>query len=243
MKKISFCFLLFFYSHSLLANNFFDEARSDALSPFEGKALTILEIGAGATLLATIFEENLKDKLQSDVFSDRPLKTTSKIGDFLGKTTPNIAYVLLMTGDYYFTKEKLSLNRAILMTKATIYSGALTNIVKRVVRENRPNGGKYSFPSGHTTSAFAFASVITMEHSLPLGIAANGMAAFVGFSRMNDDAHYLQDVIAGAVVGTMYGVGLYYAQKDRQKNENSNEAVSIIFPINKGLAGSLVVSF
>jgi membrane-associated phospholipid phosphatase len=82
-----------------------------------------------------------------------------------------------------------------------------------------------------------------MEHSLPWGIAANSMAAFVGFSRMNDNAHFLHDVVAGATIGTMYGMGLYYAQKNRSAEKSSNTSVFILFPTVDGLAGNFSLSF
>jgi membrane-associated phospholipid phosphatase len=148
-----------------------------------------------------------------------------------------------MGGDYLLNKDQKSLDRVILMSKATLYSGALTDVIKFTFNEKRPNGSKYSFPSGHTTTAFAFSSVVMMEHSLPLGIAANAMAAFVGFSRMNDNAHYLQDVIAGATIGTMYGMGVYYAQKKREESKEKNTSVFLLMPTDNGLAANYTMDF
>ncbi len=59
-----------------------------------------------------------------------------------------------------------------------------------------------SFPSGHTASAFALATVVSLRSRSPwVGIAAYGAAAAVGLSRMALDKHWLSDVVAGAVVG------------------------------------------
>jgi membrane-associated phospholipid phosphatase len=220
-----------------------ENAKQDLVSPFTTEALTIFEVGGGLTLLTLLFNEGIQDDLQKDIAEKKVLKKSSKIGDFLGRVTPNIAYVLFMGGDYLLTKNEKSLDRTLLMTKATLYSGVIADITKVVVNEKRPNGGKYSFPSGHSTTAFAFSSVVMMEHSLPFGIAANAMAAFVGFSRLNDNAHYLQDVLAGATLGTMYGVGLYYAQEKRVENKPKNTSVFLLLPINHGLAGNFAIDF
>ena len=243
MLRLKNYFLLFcFFTFSAYSSEFTDNVKQDTVSPFTTEAFKIFEIGAGLTALTLLFKKETEN-WQKTIAEKKPLKKTSKIGDFLGHSTPNIAYALFMGGDYLFNKDEQSLNRTILMTKATLYSGAVTDITKRIVAEKRPNGGTLSFPSGHTTTAFAFSSVIMMEHSLPYGIAANAMATFVGFSRMNDNAHYLHDVIAGATVGAMYGVGLYYAQLKRSQSLKSNSSVFLLVPTDRGLAGNFSIEF
>ncbi|MDO9183275.1 MAG: phosphatase PAP2 family protein [Bacteriovorax sp.] len=241
---INSLFILFalLFSISTGASEFWSNAKEDLVSPFTTDALTIFEVGGGLTLLAIILKDESK-KLQKNLSDHRPLKSLSKIGDFLGQATPNIAYALFMGGDYYFNKDQKSLDRTILMAKATLYAGAITDIAKIAINEKRPNGSNHSFPSGHSTTAFAFSSVVMMEHSLPWGIAANAMATFVGVSRMNDNAHYLQDVLAGATIGTMYGVGLYYAQKKREESNKANTSVFLVIPTERGLAANYSVDF
>ena len=235
--------ILLLVSFEAISSEFWQNAKEDVVSPFTTDALTIFEVGGGLTVLSLFFKDAIQDDLQKKIAEKRPLKSSSKIGDFLGQSTPNIAYAIFMGGDYLFNKDEKSLDRVILMTKATLYSGAITDISKRIVNEKRPNGSTYSFPSGHATTAFAFSSVVMMEHSLPWGIAANAMAAFVGFSRMNDNAHYLQDVLAGATIGTMYGVGLYYAQKKREEKKLQNTSVFLIMPTDHGLVGNYSIDF
>jgi len=68
------------------------------------------------------------------------------------------------------------------------------------------NPYSYSFPSGHTASAFACAWVLGVRfprYRIPL----LGLAGLIGLSRVHLGAHYPSDVLAGAVVG----VGLGYA--------------------------------
>ena len=241
--KIILITCLFFISINGFSSEFLENAKQDFLSPYTTNALTILEVGSGLTLTALLFRNAEKDSLQKTISRDKPLGKYSHVGYILGNAAPNIAYLLYMGTDYLFTNDAKSLERAILITKATAYADLTTEILKRSFNETRPNGGSLSFPSGHATCAFAFASVITMEHSLPWGIAANTMAAFVGLSRMNDNAHYLHDVLAGATIGTMYGVGLYYAEQKRNESGNKNSSVTFIAPIEKGLMGEYVLSF
>ena len=58
----------------------------------------------------------------------------------------------------------------------------------------------YSFPSGHTTVAFAFATILAIK--LPkIRIPIIIIAILIGFSRIYIGAHYPSDVLAGAVLG------------------------------------------
>jgi len=58
------------------------------------------------------------------------------------------------------------------------------------------------FPSGHTTTAFAFATALAILFPR-LALPAFALAALAGFSRLALDEHYLADVIAGATLGTV----------------------------------------
>lgn len=66
----------------------------------------------------------------------------------------------------------------------------------------RPHG--WSFPSGHTSSAFA-ASVALFRQKRQLGIAALVLSAFIGFTRLYLYVHFPTDVLAGAAVGVALG--------------------------------------
>ncbi len=70
-----------------------------------------------------------------------------------------------------------------------------------------------SFPSGHTTAAFAFASVLSRETQMwwpdsrwYIGTAAYAGATLVGVSRMYDNMHWASDVLGGAAIGTLFGL-------------------------------------
>jgi membrane-associated phospholipid phosphatase len=61
-----------------------------------------------------------------------------------------------------------------------------------------------SFPSGHTASAFAFASGVS--HVLPReAVPLYALACVVGYSRVHTGVHFPADVVAGSVVGSALG--------------------------------------
>lgn len=58
----------------------------------------------------------------------------------------------------------------------------------------------YSFPSGHTSSSFACATVI-WRMNRKWGIGAVILAALIGFSRLYNYVHFPTDVLAGMIWG------------------------------------------
>jgi len=99
---------------------------------------------------------------------------------------------------------------------ALAVAGGVTNGVKLVTGRSRPDNmsidndsddfdllsGQASWPSGHTAMAFAFATALGDEIHEP--VARYGLlaaATAVGWSRINDNRHWLSDVATGAVLG------------------------------------------
>lgn len=64
----------------------------------------------------------------------------------------------------------------------------------------------YSFPSGHTGSAFALAVVIFMVMDRKYGVIALILASLMGFSRLYVGIHYPSDVLGGVILGVVTSV-------------------------------------
>jgi membrane-associated phospholipid phosphatase len=127
-------------------------------------------------------------------------------------------------------------------TEAVVLSGAVTAVAKGIAGRQRPyldrtdsdrfafgrgftSGARSSFPSGHTTAAFAVASAVTEEtrdwwpHApLVVGPLLYGGAAMVGLARIYDDKHWASDVVLGAGVGTISGLSIVRYNHARPHN-------------------------
>jgi membrane-associated phospholipid phosphatase len=77
----------------------------------------------------------------------------------------------------------------------------ITYGLKYTISSTRPNGEEHSFPSGHSSIAFASAEFIRERYGWNYGIPAYLAASFVGYSRVESKEHYTRDVIAGALIG------------------------------------------
>jgi len=72
--------------------------------------------------------------------------------------------------------------------------------------EKLSTGGSPSFPSGHTTDAFALAIVLTLLiRRWWIALPAFIWAALVGYSRMHLGVHYPSDVAVGILIGIIIG--------------------------------------
>ncbi len=101
---------------------------------------------------------------------------------------------------------------------ASIISALATSAIKGVVGRRRPSTGRgpqsfsplqgdYSFPSGHATGAFAFASVIATHYDDEPWVVGTsyGIAGLVGLARIQRNAHWASDVVAGSLIGGVIG--------------------------------------
>ncbi len=91
------------------------------------------------------------------------------------------------------------------LVRAQIVNSALTQGIKFAVNRQRPDGGRHSFPSGHTSGTFATAAVLQRHFGWKVGAAAYGLGAYVAGSRVQENKHYMSDIIFGAAIGIVSG--------------------------------------
>ena len=81
---------------------------------------------------------------------------------------------------------------------------AIVQGAKYSVDKWRPNvENQNSFPSAHTADAFGGAAFIQTRYGYTYGIPAYLAAILTGYSRLNSDSHYADDVVAGASIAML----------------------------------------
>jgi membrane-associated phospholipid phosphatase len=138
-------------------------------------------------------------------FRDHPHENFGKIGAQLGGS---LAVTGLTVG--FFSAGRIARGdrfRAATYdaSQAIIINFVYTHAFKLVVRRERPDkSNKVSFPSGHSSNAFAGATVIA-RHYRRLAIPVYGVATYIAVSRMAANKHHFSDIVAGGGFG--YAVG------------------------------------
>lgn len=67
----------------------------------------------------------------------------------------------------------------------------------------------YSFPSGHATASFAAMTAVFLCGNKKYSFLAYVLALLIGFSRIYIQVHYASDIVGGALVGTLCGIGAW----------------------------------
>ena len=105
-------------------------------------------------------------------------------------------------------------DRAGLWLTANAVAGVVTYGLKRTTGCVRPDqSNTQSFPSGHTSFAFAGAGVLDREFgrtSVLIPIAGYAMAGTTGYLRMVNDKHWISDVLVGAGIGLLSAEAAYH---------------------------------
>jgi membrane-associated phospholipid phosphatase len=130
----------------------------------------------------------------------------------------------------YFTKDHTMMRNAYKSGISIAFAALTTASIKLAVQRERPykkypnditartHSGPYSFPSGHTTSAFAMATALTLSYQeWYVAVPAYVYAGLVGYSRMRLGMHFPSDVFGGMVIGI--GSGFLVWQLDRLIND------------------------
>lgn len=132
-------------------------------------------------------------------------------------------------------------NTAMAAGEAAVDAEILTVALKNLTRRASPGGiaangdfsdtwmrttgsptlrGNGSFPSGHTISAFAVATVISRRYSNHRWVpfVAYGLAGAVGFSRVTESAHFASDAFLGGALG--YTIGRIKTPRSNRKHSS-----------------------
>ncbi len=114
------------------------------------------------------------------------------------------------------------------LASSIIAAGIITPSLKYAIGRKRPSqdfgphkfspfSGSDSFPSGHTTQAFAVASVIAEHYDSPwIKVGSYGLASAVGYARMERKAHWASDVLASALIGIFVGREIVHFNHDKR---------------------------
>lgn len=143
------------------------------------------------------------------IWLDRGMWLTTQLGNMLAAFVAAVLLFLLHDRDLAFE-----------IVFGTLTLWLLVELIKALSERERPfltldktrivgwHERGDSFPSGHTTQVFFLVTLLIHDFQLGMGAAVGlyAVAALVGFTRIYVGAHYPRDVIAGMVLGSVWGI-------------------------------------
>ena len=228
----------------------FSDARYALTSPLRwDKADWITaSIVAGVTGVFFVLDDDINEEVKNSRSS-----TTDSISDVF-EPFGNAAFTLpAMMGFYIygnFWENEKAERTALLAVESFLVTSLFTGALKVVMGRTRPFDGvsadefkgpttsNNAFPSGHTSSVFAIATVVANEYEhIPLiAPLSYGIATMTGYSRLNDNKHWASDIIFGAALG-------YFTSKTILKlHSNKKGRHFTIYPRVDRRGGGLILS-
>lgn len=175
----------------------------------------------GSTALLIAGDESIRDGVQSyasgHAWVEDVAPVITQLGGLGGLATAGVFF-----GAGLVFKDERARDTGYLAASAILQAMLVDNVLKVMAGRQRPyvadgedhwggpaayfsHGGEdtKSFPSGHSATAFALATVVSMQyrHTAWVPVVAYTLATGVGLSRMALDKHWASDVFVGAVVG------------------------------------------
>ena len=167
---------------------------------FSLKNLEPLVLGTMGTGAVTTVDDEVTDALRDSA------NRLGEVGDaaayyVVGGTTGSL---LLLTP---FIEHQKFRAFTFTLTHAVILNNTLALGLKAAVSRTRPNMvNDNSFPSAHTSNSVAFATVVAKQLGNRYGLPFYIVAGAIALSRLEQGAHWLSDLTAGATIGYISGI-------------------------------------
>jgi membrane-associated phospholipid phosphatase len=202
----------------------------------------VLGIGAAATGVISLFDDDIAVASQQARFQDKGLHDFSLAVSKAQETTLTVASILTY-GIGRLTKQRTVADVGLHSAESIILASLASQAIRGPLGRTRPhaagdtnqydfhfgkgfrNFDNRAFPSIHTSSGVAVATVLTMEmhrrhvaatpYVAPLLFAAGILP---GISRIQLDQHWASDVVAGAFMGAFAGYKVVSYSHDHPNN-------------------------
>jgi len=211
--------------------SYFSNSRDIAIAPTHWSGKEWIATGAviGGTVLLFQYDMEIRDYFQSK--QTLLGQNISEHGlERWGSGVYSLPTMALFYGQGLIWKNERSKRVALLGVQAYILSGFFVTIPKILFNRHRPyhdnpanhniwEGPSFplykSFPSGHTTTIFAIAAVVSSEYkeTIWVPILSYSIATAAGLSRIYDDKHWSSDVFFAAAFGWSIGKLIHSSSK------------------------------
>ena len=159
-------------------------------------------VGGGLALAAHPFDDNVNQTMVGSTFASnffKPGRVVGQLGTMFGSA--GIIYGVGRVKD----QPKVS-HLGMDLIQALVVSEGLVQGLKYSTRRERPDHSSHnSFPSGHASDTFAFATALERHLGWKGAVPAYIISSYVAMSRLPANRHWLSDVVFGSSVGIIAG--------------------------------------
>jgi len=188
---------------------FFGELGRDFGHLASRESLIILGIGGAGALAVHPFDQRLTDDFRSSGTLDSFFEPADVAGG--GFVQDGGAAAVWLAGALSHSQRLKAVGED--LVRAQIVNTTLTQSIKFAADRRRPDGGRWSFPSGHTSASFTTATVLERRFGWKAGVPAYAVAAYIGSSRLQANRHFASDVVFGAAIGIVAGRSATFAHR------------------------------
>lgn len=237
--SLIFCLPAFAFEDPTGGKPFLPWAWEDQLRPtikrsYDRGGLTLLAAGTVSTFTVHQYDGKIFDYSED---GGNLLMDHSSAKNF-GQLGNGMAGVAIALSQVYLDQENgVKTTQALLLT--TVSHTSLSAIVQRERPRNRTDFLPWpsSFPSGHTSSAFALAGSMAYSYGWAGGIPAYAAATAIALSRVKENRHWASDIVAGAFIGS------YWARAAFNEDQTKEAYLVLPVPIYDGMMLSAVREF
>lgn len=206
---------------------------------------------AGGTVIY-LFDDQIREWMQRN-----PSQAKDNVSAYFFEPWGSGLYPAVLLGGFYAyglaAKKTLPRKVAMAGVQAFIMTGIATVVIKQLTHRHRPyqddtpnprlwegpiaDWHYNSFPSGHTSTAFALATLFSSVYrdKIWVGILSYGIATGVAWSRMYDNQHWPSDVFIGAALGFAIGKTVYHVMQgnsDLSLGISSTGGIALVYHLN-----------
>lgn len=214
-------------------------------SPFQFDTYDLLLTGSILTLTAASFPIDQPIRRSVAANHNRSIDNITSYAEKFGNPKYGTILSGLLYGGGLIIGDNYIRQTGQMLAEAMLFNGLITTGAKMMFNRSRPfiNKGSYelelfefesefeetSLPSGHTSTAFTVATVLSQRiDNIYASIALYFAASLTAYQRIYADKHWFSDTILGAAIGT--AVGLKVVKLHEGNSSSNNKIQYSIYP-------------
>lgn len=177
-----------------LHNIYLDHVKPTLVDGFDHGGIAILGAGAIGAFIALEYDNKVQRFFSK---KDRFPRGFTKLGNSLGAK-----FVMFGVAGIQLIFDR---NNGLAHFETLLATATVVTLSKQFIKKKRPDGENLrSFPSGHTSTAFASAGSLSYAYGWKAAVPSYLLATTTFFARLDDNKHWLSDLVVATTIGVFF---------------------------------------